>query len=130
MPQGSKTSYALPALVYVLFIGVTFFPDVQPVLIKAFGGRPFGLPVTLVVALTEAFLLLPFVVAIHHFTRIAEQAARDGHGIGKFGLLAYTMTAGQRHPHLRRSQVFSLMGLIYFVALCAAWIVYADMKGL
>ena len=130
MPEASRASYALPALVYVLFIGVTFFPDVQPVLVKAFGSKPFGLPVTFVVALAQAILLLPFVFAIHHFMRIAEQAARDGHGIGKVGLLVYAMTVGQRHPQLRRSQVFSLMGLIYFVALCGAWIAYADARGI
>lgn len=130
MSQGSKTSYALPALVYALFIAVPFFPDVQPVLVKAFGSRPLGQPVMLVVALAQAILLLPFVFALHHFMRIAEQAAKDGRGLGKVGLLVYTMTVGQRHPHLRRSQVFSLIGLVYFVALCGAWIAYADMKGI
>lgn len=130
MHQRSKTSYAVPALVYVLVIGATFFPDVQPVLTKAFGSNPFGLPVRLVVALAQAVLLLPFALAIHHFMRIAEQAARDGHGIGKVGLLAYAMTVGRRHPQLRRAQVFSLMGLLYFVALCGVWIAYAHTKGI
>jgi hypothetical protein len=130
MAQKSKTSYALPALIYVLFIGTTFSPDIQPVLAKAFGSEPFGFPVTWVVAVAQAILLFPFIFAIHHFMLISEQAAADGHSIGKFGLLAYAASVGQRHPYLRRSQMISVAGLIYFVLVCGVWIAYADAKGL
>lgn len=130
MPQKNTASYALPALVYVLLIGVTFLPDVQPVLVKAFGSTPLGFPVPLVVAVAQAILLLPFAFALHHFMRIAGQAAREGHGAGIVDLLVFATSAGQRHPELRRSQIFSLAGLVYFVVLCAAWIVYADIKGI
>lgn len=99
-------------------------------LAKAFGSEPFGFPVTWVVAAAQAILSLPFVFAIHHFMLISEQAAADGHGIGKFGLLAYAASVGQRHPHLRRSQVISVAGLIYFILVCGVWIAYADAKGI
>jgi hypothetical protein len=130
MAQKSKTIYALPALIYILLIGTTFSPDVQPVLVKAFGAEPFGFPVTLVVAIAQAVLLFPFVFAIHHFMLIAEQAAADGHSIGKVGLLAYAASVGQHHPHLRRSQMISVAGLIYFILVCGVWIAYADAKGI
>jgi len=126
----SKMSYALPAVVYAAIIGTTFSPDVQPVLARAFGPEPFGLPVVWVIAASQAVLLFPFVFAIHHFMLIAEQAAADGHSIGKIGLLMYLASAGKRHPQLRRSQIIAVGGLIYFVLVCGLWIAYADAKGI
>lgn len=130
MTQRSKTSYVLPALIYVLIVGTAFSADVQPVLVKAFGAEPFGYPVALVVAIAQAVLWLPFVFAIHHFMLIVEQANKDGRSIGRMGLLAYAADVGRRHPQLRQSQVFSIAGLLYFVAICGAWIAYADAKGI
>ena len=128
--MASRTSYALPAVIYLLLIGTTFSPDIQPVLAKAFGARPFGYPVTVVVAIAQAIVLFPCVFALHHFMRIAEWAAADGHGVGKIGLLVYAATAGQRHPELRRSQVIAVVGLAWFVLVCAVWIVHADNRGI
>lgn len=130
MSNKSKASYVVPALIYALFVGTTFSPDVQPVLVAAFGARPFGLPVAPVVAGCVAVLLLPFVLAVYHFMRIAERAASEGHGLGKIGLLSYALTVGRRHPDLRRSQLLALVGLVYFILVCAGWIVYADSKGI
>ena len=128
--MASRTSYALPAVVYMLVIGTTFSPDVQPVLVKAFGAEPYGVPVTVVVAIVQAVLLFPFAFALHHFMLIAERAAADGHGVGKIGLLAYAASVGQRHPELRRSQLIAVAGLVYFVIACGIWIAYADAKGI
>ena len=130
MVQKSKTSYALPALIYFLLIGTAFSPDVQPVLAKAFGAEPFGLPVVWVVAIVQAVLLFPFAYALHHFMLIAHRAAADGHSIGKIGLLVYATNVGRLHPDLRRSQIIALAGLIYFVVICGIWIAYADAKGI
>ena len=128
--MASRPSYALPAAIYLLLVGTTFSPDVQPVLAKAFGARPFGYPVTVVVAIAQAFVLFPFVFALHHFMLIAERAASDGHGIGKVGLLMYAASVGRRHPELRRSQIISVAGLAWFVLVCGTWIAYADTKGI
>jgi len=130
MVHDSKGSYAVPALVYALLVGTTFSADIQPFLAKAFGATAFDLPISLVVAGVVAVLFLPFAVALHHFMLIAARAAIDGSSLGKAGLLAYAARVGHRHPELRRSQRISLFGLIYFVVVCAAWIVYADSKGI
>ena len=130
MPRRSTISYAVPLLSHALLVGTTFSPDVQAFLTAAFGPKAFGLPITLVAAGAVAILFLPFTLAVHHFMRIAERAAAEGHGLGKIGLLAYAAGVGQRHPDLRRSQLMSLAGLVYFVVLCAAWIAYADAKGI
>jgi hypothetical protein len=128
--QKSKTSYVVPILIYALLVGTTFSPSIQPFLARAFGPSPFGLPVSLAVAGAVAILFLPFVLALHHFMLIAEQAAMDGRSLSKIGLLAYAIGVGQHHPELRRSQFVSLFGLVYFVLVCAAWIVYADSRGI
>lgn len=130
MIQKSRTSYIVPALIYALLVGTTFSPDLQPFLAQAFGTTPFRLPVVLVVAVAVAILFLPFALALHHFMLIAERAAMDGSSLGKIGLLAYAISVGQRHPELRRSQRISLFGLVYFVLVCAAWIAYADSRGI
>ena len=130
MAQKSRMSYVLPAVIYVLLIGTVFSPDVQPVLAKAFGPEPFGFPVTWVVAIAQAILWFPFVFALHHFMLIAEQAAADGSSIGKVGLLVYAASVGKLHPQLRRSQIISVVGLIYFILICGIWIAYADAKGI
>jgi hypothetical protein len=128
--QKSKTSYVVPVLIYALLVGTTFSPSIQPFLVRAFGPSPFGLPVSLAVAGAVAILFLPFALALHHFMLIAERAVMDGRSLGKIGLLAYAIGVGQRHPELRRSQFVSLFGLVYFVLVCAAWIVYADSRGI
>src|SRR5687767_15388292 len=130
MLNKSRISYALPAMVYAVLIGTVFSPDVRPVLAEAFGLEPLGFPVVWVVAAAQAILLLPFIFAIHHFMLIAEQAAADGHSVGKIGLLTYLASVGERHPHLRRSQIISLGGMIYFALVCGLWIAYADAKGI
>lgn len=123
-------SFAIPAVIYAVLIGTVFSPDVQPVLAEAFGSEPLGFPVVWVVAVAQAILLFPFIVALHHFMLVAEQAAADGHSIGKIGLLVYLANVGKRHPQLRRSQMISLGGLIYFVLVCGLWIAYAAAKGI
>jgi hypothetical protein len=130
MTRKNKASYVIPALIYAILVGTTFSPDVRPVLTKAFGAAPFGLPVVAVVAATIAVLFLPFAYAIHHFMLIANQAAADGRSIDKFALLSYAATVGQRHPELRRSQMIALGGLMYFAIICGAWIAYADARGI
>ena len=128
--MASRTSYDLPAVICLLFVGTTFSPDVRPVLVKAFGAEPFGYPVTVVVAIAQGLVLFPFAFALHHFMRIAERAAADGHGVGKIGLLVYAASVGQRHPELRRSQAIAVAGLAYFIVVCGIWIAYADAKGI
>jgi hypothetical protein len=130
MTQKSKTSYVVPALIYALIVGSTFSPDVQPVLTQAFGTVPSGLPIAIVVATAVAVLFLPFAYAVHHFMLLAEQALAEGRGVSKTELLSYAITVGQRRPELRRSQIIALGGLFYFVLICAAWIIYADAKGI
>jgi hypothetical protein len=129
----SRTTIArclLPILILVVLIGTTFSPDVRPTLVQAFGESPFGLPVTIVVAFAQLVLFLPLLWVFYHLTRIAEQALKDGSGVGKIGLLVYLTSVGQRHPELRRSQIACLFGLLYFMAICAAWISYASVRGI
>ena len=130
MLNKSRMSYALPAVIYAVLIGTVFSPDVQPVLAKAFGSAPFGFPVVWLVAVAQAILLFPFIFAIHHFMLIAEQAAADGHSIGKIGLLMYLASVGKRQPQLRWSQIIAVGGLVYFVLVCGLWIAYAHARGI
>jgi len=122
----TRTAIALSVVVYACVIGVNFKPSVHAKQVEAFGAAPLGLPVRGVVVLAESILFVPMPWCFWHAMRIAYQAAHDG---CRFGL-SYLLTVGNRHPHLRRSQVVCLAGLAYFVALCAVWIVYAEVRGI
>lgn len=127
--EPKPANFLIPFLLCALVVAATYSADVGPVLVRAFGEYPCGLPVTHVVAVGQC-LLLPFAYSIHHFMRIAHRAAAEDRSLGTFGLLSYAVRVGKRHPELRRSQVISLLGLIYFAAACAAWTIYADMRGI
>jgi len=128
--EPKPANFLIPLLLCALVVATTYSADVRPVLVRAFGEYPFGLPVTHVVAVGQCFVLLPFAYSIYHFVHIANRAAAEGRSLGTFGLLSYAVSVGKRHPELRRSQVISLLGLIYFAAVCTAWIIYADMRGI
>lgn len=130
MTRTTVARYLFPILILAILVGTTFPPDVRPTLIKAFGENPLGFPVVLVVASVQLILLLPLLWVLHHLMLIAEQAIKDGASIGKFGLLAYAAGGAKHHPGLRRSRTACLFGLIYFVAICAAWIAYASWRGI
>jgi len=84
----------------------------------------------MVVAMAEAALLLPLLWPMQHFGLIVMQSLKDGNGVGGIRILIYAFQVGARHPHLRRSQYICLSGLIYFVAVCGAWISYASAHNL
>ena len=67
----------------------------------------------------------PVIWALWHFSKIAMQAHKGGKSGSKF----YLMTGGG-HGHLRGSAGAAWFGLLYFVAICVAWIAFAEMKGI
>jgi hypothetical protein len=116
----------LSIIIYAATIGVNFNDDVGAKQVEAFGPAPLGLPVTVFVVLLETLLYLPMPWVFLHGMRIIDQAMQDRRLIG----LGYLFSVGGLHPHLVRSQRICLGGLLYFVALCAAWIAYAAAKGI
>jgi hypothetical protein len=46
------------------------------------------------------------------------------------GILYTLFTIGKRAPELRRSQIITLGGFLYFIALIIAWICYAAARGI
>lgn len=119
----------LSVLFYVAFVGINFDPKVRVVQAKAFGDAPFGVPVTVVVIAVTTLLYLPVPWFLWHAGRVVVQAMMDGSIRSKLGVIVALFTIGQRHPHLRRSGHIAIGGLVYFVAIMAAWIVYAAVKG-
>jgi hypothetical protein len=58
---------------------------------------------------------------------ITLQARRDGLWIvGLLGLF----DDDRHHPHLRRSKLICIGGLVYFFGTCAGWIIYAGRRGI
>jgi hypothetical protein len=116
----------LSLALYGVAVGIHFAADVHKVDVKVFGPAPLGLPAGVVGAILSTVLYLPVPFVLWHVMRIMFQAMTEGGGAGIVSLIVI----GARHPHLHRSLLISLGGLLYFILLVAAWIAYAAHRGL
>ncbi len=108
-------------------VAVNLDPKVRAVQASAFGAAPFGLPVGLVVSLAELVLFAPLFWVFVHLMRIVMDAQKRGGSLSKLGIMLAVARAG---PEWRRSQTIVVAGFVYFVALMAAWILFADSRGI
>ena len=125
-----RDELALPALLFAALTATLFDPAVRRVMALAFGERPFGVPVLLLVAVVQSLLLLPLLWCVVHLQRIMRQAVADGQGLGPLSLLLDMRAIGHRHPKLRHSQLVCVFGLVYGLSIVGAWIFYADHLGI
>lgn len=121
-----RDEWAVPVLLFVVLTATLFDPAVRRVMALAFGERPFGVPVLLLVGVAQSLLLLPLLWCVVHLQRIMRQALADGRGLGPLSLLLDMRAIGHRHPELRYSQLVCAFGLVYGLIIVGAWIFYAD----
>jgi membrane associated rhomboid family serine protease len=127
MSQLGVATAGVSGIFYAILVGIPAFdPGAKEVMVQAFGERPLGLPVRLVVVAALTLLYAPAPWVCWHFMRLSFQAREDGLLFG----LSYLMSVGRRHPELRRSQYICLLGLAYFCVICGSWIVYTAMRGI
>lgn len=110
-------------VIYAILVVVSFGSAVREIHVLAFGERPLGLPNIVFMLALQTLLYLPMPWVFWHAVRLTLQSREDGEGV-TLGL-GYLLTVHHGHPHLRYSQKVCLGGLLYFVAICGAWIVYA-----
>lgn len=121
----SAIIYAIPLLIVVLD------PNSKQITDKAFSSYPqLGLTTKLVACSIFTLIFVPFPFVVFHSVTILIKAIQDRAGLGRLSLLAYFIDVGKRHPHLRRSQFVVFAGLVYFFAICLAWIFYASSLGI
>jgi hypothetical protein len=127
-----ETNYTRPATAlslffYAIWVGLPVFePECHAKAAEAFGARPLGLPLGVVLFVALTVLYLPFPWVLWHLGRVTVQVQRDGGltpGIGH--LLSF-----HPDPKIRRSKTVCLIGLGYFLTICFAWIVYASVLGI
>jgi hypothetical protein len=116
----------LSVLLYLVITLVSFESSAKETAIKAFGERPLGMPNLVFVLSLQTLLYLPIPWVLWHVSRLAVQATQEGHRLG----IAYLLTVSSLHPELRRSQFISIGGLLYFIAICMAWIAYTSAIGI
>ncbi len=114
---------------YGFLVGAHFTAGAHATDIKYFGATPFGLPVTLVAVAIGTVLYLPLIWVQWHVMRLAFQAREDHGMLARFYLPLYIVTAGGHAP-LRNSRNAVWLGILYVLALLAAWIAYTKMKGI
>src|SRR5438874_3612244 len=118
-------------LILCVFLGVNLDPNVRMKMSQAFGDRPLGVPVILIVGIAEVLLLLPLFRVPYHMLLILQQGQRDGLRIhGELGLMLYLLRVSRVHPELQRSQAIVAFGGLYMLGIFAVWIVYATVKGI
>ncbi|MDR3632318.1 MAG: hypothetical protein P4L84_00700 [Isosphaeraceae bacterium] len=117
------------ALMYAAAVFASMDPKADRRFARAFGPEPLGMSPQLFVLLLLAILSLPLPWVLSHYIVIFMQARRDGlPALGLAGLL-YLFDVDQYHPHLRRSKWICMGGLLYFVLISGAWIVYTVRLG-
>lgn len=124
-PEGMGRIIA--GLLLATLLGVNLDPEVTKVQAAAFGARPLGLPLGLVVCLATAALFAPYFWVFPHLMRIVMNSVARGGSLSKGGIMLAVVRA---EPALRRSQRIVVSGFVYFVVLMGAWIAYASSRGL
>jgi uncharacterized protein DUF3592 len=117
---------ALSLLMYIIVQFAALDSSVQERFVDAFGKRPGGIPVALLVFAVQTVLFLPMPWVFWHVAAIGVQAVQDRRHLG----VVYLLTVGRMHPHLWRSQLICLAGLIYAIAIGGVWIVFAAIRGI
>jgi len=114
-------------LILGCLLAVNLDPKVQAVQAAAFGQAPLGLPVGLVVTLAQLVLFAPYFWVFPHLMRLVMDRFAQGGSLSKLGILLAVAQAG---PEGRRSRGVVVAGLVYFVALVAAWITFTAWRGI
>jgi hypothetical protein len=117
---------AMSALIYAMILLVSFDSAVRETFVLAFGERPAGMSNLVFMLALQTLLYLPMPWVFWHGMHLTYQAMQEGRRIG----IWYILTVGRYDPHLRRSQLACIAGLVYFVVICVAWIVYAEALGI
>jgi hypothetical protein len=112
---------------YAVWVGLPVFePECHAKMVEAFGDRPLGLPLRVVLFAGLTALYLPFPWMIWHLCRVTVQLQRDGGLVPGIGYLL----SFHPDPNVRRSKIVCLVGAAYFLAICFAWIIYATVRGI
>ncbi len=117
---------AVAGLLLAVALATNLDPHVAAVMVKAFGRTAWGLPIVWTVSIVETALLAPFFWVFAHLMRIVMDAQSRGASLSKAGVLLSVAHAG---PELRRSRTIVIAGFVYFAALMASWIVFANARG-
>ena len=130
-PRARLVALLASLSVFGILVGVTFDPKVQVKAEQAFGTQPLGMTPQGFALLLQIGLFLPVPWFFHHLSLLLMQARRDGFSpMGGLWGIALAFATGQFHPHLRRSKLICLSGLVYFLLICSAWIAYSAYMGI
>lgn len=98
----------------------------QTVFRKLWGDAPLGLPLIAVTLVGQVGLFLPYFAFFPALVRLVQARPEGKQSYTSGGLLLALFQAGPEH---RRDRAVVLAGIVYFVALCGAWIAYTAAHG-
>jgi len=113
-------------LIYAVLVLVSMDSAIQDTYVRVFGERPAGLPCIVFVLGLQTLLYLPMPLVFWHGFRLVRQAMEDR---TRFGIW-YILTVSVCHPHLLRSQIACIAGLVYFFVACGIWAICATARGI
>src|SRR5437899_3350164 len=120
--QVTKTSRIILVALYLAFVPAFFDPKCQAATVRQFGPEPLGIPAKAFFPLLVTCLYLPAPWFLSHFARIVLYERRQGTPFGIIGVVLSLLDFSPEQAPLFRSKVVSLCGIIYFLAVIAAWI--------
>ena len=126
-PYALRVSLLSSTTFYAMLVSVNFDPKAEAKFEQAFGAEPLGMTAQHFAILVETILFIPFIWVSYYFGMIIIQARREG--MSPHSVLS-VFEAERYHPGLRRSKLICLAGVIYFLAICASWIIYTGVRGI
>jgi hypothetical protein len=116
--------------VYLAIIGACFDSEVQAKFTQAFGEYVLGIPILAFHVLIMTLIFIPFPFVSLSFLRIVLTMAAEDRGMGGMSIIINIFTIAKRHPHLKKSSMVCICGLLFYVLIVIAWIWYAETKGI
>ena len=108
-------SFISALLIYGVFIGVNFDPNVTEVQAKILLNPPFGISVRRFFITLNAVIFFPIFFVAKHFVKIASYALEQGKGIRAISLIIFLFSIGKNNPlDIRKSKNIVICSLIYF----------------
>lgn len=120
------TLFSIAAFSAVAF--AVFHQDTRSFFTTSFGSQIFDLPSWVVLGSITMVLFLPIIPFGMHLMKLA--LAKGNHGSGKAHLILSVIDIPNDRPELKVSQKVVILGALYFFTLMAAWIIFAETKGI
>ena len=128
VPSVGVTQWAFTIGLYGVLLAVSLASDSRETFVKAFGPQPLGMSNTVFVVLLLTILYLPAVWIMPHVASLIVHSNPTGEYRTRPQAKQAIRDLIERDPAMKRSNRIAVAGILYFLAVAVAWIVYASYR--